>query len=312
MAQHPHHAHFHRRLRWEELDREVLRHLIELARREDLEGHGLHFPASQPGDPTSDLLPADAIARTRLVARTQQVVCGLGLVPMVLEAYATPATVFTFQSATTDGTLLESGASLGEITGPARTILQAERVLLNFLQRLGGVATQTHTYVHALGASPTRILDTRKTTPGFRHLEKYAVACGGGWNHRLGLHDRYLLKDNHLAMAEQSEGALADLVHHAHKERPNLPLQVEVDRLDQIPPLLAAGVDALLLDNFSDEELREALTLIGNRCLTEASGGITLERLPRLAPMGLDFISSGALIHAAKWVDIGLDWVTSA
>lgn len=181
--------------------------------------------------------------------------------------------------------------------------------MLNFLQKLSGVATLTAQYVTALGSSQTRLLDTRKTTPGYRVLEKYATACGGGWNHRLGLFDRVMLKDNHLAASDATLGtALAKLVAQARQTYPQLPVEVEVDALDQIPPVLEAGAHVILLDNFSDDALRQAVARIQGRALTEASGGITLERLPSLAGIGLDFISTGATVHQSGWVDIGMDW----
>jgi nicotinate-nucleotide pyrophosphorylase (carboxylating) len=198
---------------------------------------------------------------------------------------------------------------LATLSGDPRTLLTAERVILNFLQRLSGVATQTHRYVEALGATRTRLLDTRKTTPGYRMLEKYAVACGGGWNHRLGLFDRVMLKDNHLALLGAT-GGLAAAVAAAKRAAPELPVEIEVDLLAQIPPALAAGADVLLLDNFTPAQLRRAVALIGGRTFTEASGGITLKNLPRLAGLGLDFISTGALVHHSVWADIGLDWKT--
>jgi nicotinate-nucleotide pyrophosphorylase (carboxylating) len=225
---------------------------------------------------------------------------------MVLEAYGSAC---SFEAATSDGTPCPAGTCLGTISGEARQLLEAERVLLNFLQRLSGIAFLTRQYVDALGATPTRLLDTRKTTPGFRMLEKYAVACGGGFNHRLGLFDRIMLKDNHLAAAGATGGsALADLVRSSRARWPEMIIELEVDSLDQIPPALEAGIENIMLDNFSLEELRNAVDLIGDRAATEASGGITLQRLPTLARIGLDFISTGATIHKATWKDIGLDW----
>jgi nicotinate-nucleotide pyrophosphorylase (carboxylating) len=199
--------------------------------------------------------------------------------------------------------------ALASVTGPAATLLQAERTVLNFFQKLSGVATQTACYAAALGACPTKLLDTRKTTPGFRMLEKYAVACGGGWNHRLGLFDRVLIKDNHLAAAHATAGdRLAAAVRAARARQPRLLIECEVDALAQIPPVLEAGAHIVLLDNFSRADLAAAVALIGDRACTEASGGVTLESLPELGRLGLDFVSCGALVHHAPWADIGLDW----
>jgi nicotinate-nucleotide pyrophosphorylase (carboxylating) len=294
-------------LGWDDLDPQAIGNLIDLARREDLEGWGLAKAPPQTGDLTSRLLPQPRRhASASLVAREDLVAAGLPLVPMVLSAYGSRC---GFEAAIRDGTFCPAGSSLGTLTGEARQLLEAERVLLNFLQRLSGVATLTRRYVDALGESTTRLLDTRKTTPGFRVLEKYAVACGGGFNHRLGLYDRVMLKDNHLAAAGATGGsALADLVRSSRNRWPDMIIELEVDSLEQIPPALEAGIENLMLDNFRIGELRQAVDLIGDRAATEASGGITLDRLPTLAQLGLDFISTGATVHQATWKDIGLDW----
>lgn len=293
-----------RQVRWTEIDTDELGWLLQWAHDEDLGGRGRRRKPTVPGDATTSLLPANACGQARLVARSDQVVCGLPLLEPILRVYGGGVDVTTTAS---DGDRIPAGTVLAALTGPVTTLLMAERVLLNFLQKLTGIATHTARAVTALGPGETRLLDTRKTTPGWRMLEKYAVACGGAWNHRLGLDDRIMFKDNHLAVAG-STGSLADLVRRAREERPDLPVQVEVDALAQIAPLLEAGPDVLLLDNFADEELREAVALIGDRACTEASGGIDRARLPRLAGMGLTFISLGALTHQATWVDIGLDW----
>jgi nicotinate-nucleotide pyrophosphorylase (carboxylating) len=172
------------------------------------------------------------------------------------------------------------------------------------------VATHTRAHVLALGSSYTKLLDTRKTTPGFRMLEKYAVAQGGGYNHRLGLFDRIMVKDNHLAAGGATAGErLTSLVRRARTERPDLLVEVEVDRLDQLEPALAAGADVILLDNFPLNDLREAIPLLRGRAWSEVSGGVTLESLPLIGALAPDFVSSGALTHAAPWCDIGLDWL---
>ena len=297
-----------KRLQWEDLDPCALDELIRLAREEDLFGWGLARTPAQGGDVTSRIMEGgNGTAMARLVAREQLVACGLPLVPLVLAAYGKGC---RFIPSVVDGTVCPPQAELGVLSGPARLLLESERVLLNFLQRLSGVATLTRAYVVAMGDSTTCLLDTRKTTPGFRVLEKYAVACGGGYNHRIGLFDRVMLKDNHLAAAGATRGtALASLVARARQGNPDMVIELEVDRLEQIPPALEAGVDVFLLDNFSAEETREAVALIGDRAATEASGGVTLDALPALASMGLDFISTGSTVHQATWKDIGLDWM---
>lgn len=299
------------RLTWADLDPVHLDHLIRQARDEDLAGLGLVRRPARRGDrSTAALGTTTRQARARLVARGDLTPAGLPLLAAILRAYGPRAAV---QLHRRDGHPVSAGTTLATLSGDPRTLLAAERVALNFLQRLSGIATQTSHYVAALGSGRPRLLDTRKTTPGWRMLEKYAVACGGGWNHRLGLFDRVMLKDNHLALLGFAPGTpapLADAVRRARAAAPDLPIEVEVDRLDQIPAVLAAGADVILLDNFRLPQLRRALALVNGRALTEASGGITRRTLPRLAALDLDFISTGALVHQSTWVDIGLDWST--
>lgn len=305
-----HYEHFYRRLRWEEIDPQATRPIIELARREDLSDAGLRLHGAKPGDATTQALFArtlpDVRSRAHLVARRALTICGLGLPEQILPVYGSGS---RFTPCKKDGERCLPGERIGTLEGPPALLITAERVLLNFLQHLSGVATHTRRHVDALGGSKTRLLDTRKTTPGFRLLEKYAVACGGGWNHRLGLYDRIMLKDNHLAaFGATSAERLRNAVTIARKQRPDLAIEVEVDSIDQIEPVLEAGADIILLDNFSTLQLQQAIALIGDRCLTEASGGVSIEALPELGTLGLDFISCGALVHQAPWVDIGLDW----
>ena len=293
------------RLTWADLDLAYLRRLIEFARDEDLAGLGLLQKPARTGDrSTAALATPPRLGRAHLVARTPLIVCGLPLLPLILAAYGTRAAV---QPLTRDGHAAAAGDVLATLEGDPRVLLAAERVALNFLQRLSGVATTAAAHVAALGPGRTRLLDTRKTTPGYRMLEKYAVACGGAWNHRLGLFDRVMLKDNHLALLGSPDD-LAAAVARARKAAPDLAVEVEIDRLDQLAPVLAAGADVILLDNFPPAKIKKALALIAGRAFTEASGGITLKTLPRYAGLGLDFVSTGALIHKSAWADIGLDW----
>ncbi|MFT3828257.1 MAG: carboxylating nicotinate-nucleotide diphosphorylase [Opitutaceae bacterium] len=299
-------THLHRRLRWADLDPAYLRRLVALAHAEDLAGAGLRRAPRRTGDVTTLGQRLTGRGTADLVAREELVVCGLGLIPLVLAAYGRGCTVRT---RVRDGARVPSGTVVATLSGPSRGLLPAERPLLNFLQRLSGIATTTRRYVDALGSTRTRLLDTRKTTPGWRMLEKYAVACGGSCNHRLGLFDRVMLKDNHLAAAGATAGErLAAAVRRARAAAPELPIEVEVDALTQIPPVLEAGADIILLDNFTVPQLREAVALIGGRAFTEASGGVNLRTIPDLAALGLDFISTGALVHHSVWIDIGLDW----
>lgn len=295
---------------WRDLDPSYLRILADLARKEDLIGSGFRRRNAHRGDVTTrSLIPVGHAGSADLVAREDMVVCGLNLVPLILESYGVDG---GFRALSRDGERVAAGQVIGRFKLPAAVLLTAERVVLNFLQRLGGIATHTARFVSLLGDSGTRLLDTRKTTPGYRALEKYAVACGGAWNHRLGLYDRVMIKDNHLAARDSGSGqALRDAVLVARRRNPDLLIEVEVDTLDQLGPVLEAGPEIILLDNFKPAEIRRAIALIDGRAATEASGGISLKSLPRYARLGLDFLSCGALVHQSRWVDIGLDWIES-
>jgi len=296
-----------RRLSWDEIDGAWLESLAALARDEDLAGAGLVHRPARPGDPSAELLRNNLHGRARLVARRPLVVAGLGMMTPILAAYGHQC---RGRALVPEGAHVPAGTVVAEVTGPTTNLLSLERILLNFLQRLSGVATFTAEHVNALGNTTTKLLDTRKTTPGFRVLEKYAVGQGGGYNHRLGLYDRLMVKDNHLAAdgATSAADRLTQLVKRARTERPDLLLEVEVDNLEQIGPVLAAGADIILLDNFSLPHLRQAVAFIRGRAWCEISGGVTLASLPELGQIGPDFISCGALTHSAPWVDLGLDW----
>jgi nicotinate-nucleotide pyrophosphorylase (carboxylating) len=208
-----------------------------------------------------------------------------------------------------DGEPFNAGAVLAAVDGPAQSVLQAERVALNFVQRMSGIATLTAHYVSAVTGTRARIVDTRKTTPGLRILDRYAVRCGGGHNHRFSLSDAVMVKDNHLAIL--AANGVTDLGHALQTMRASLPhtthVEVEVDRPDQIEAVLAGGADTILLDNFTTAELRAAVGQIAGRALVEASGGITLNRIPEIAATGVDIISVGALTHSVRALDLGLD-----
>ena len=296
-----------RRLRWDELDRAWLLRFAEFAREEDLAGLGLADRPLRVGDPSAALLAGAERARARVVARRPMVLAGLGLLDVVFAAYGGRCHA---KPLAYDGQFVPAGTAVAEVAGPAAELLSAERILLNFLQRLCGVATHTREHVLALGSSPTRLLDTRKTTPGFRMLEKYAVGQGGGYNHRLGLFDRIMVKDNHLAAGGATAGErITKLVRRARESRPDLLVEVEVDRLDQLAPVLAAGADIVLLDNFPVADLRVAIPELRGQAWSEVSGGVSLGSLPLIGALAPDFVSSGGLTHAAPWCDIGLDWL---
>lgn len=262
------------------------------------------------GDATSiATVPGDMGARAMMVARQPLVVCGMAVAQQVFCEIDPTVTVVCNKM---DGWEARPGEELISIVGPARSILTAERTALNFAQRLCGVATQTAKYVKAIEGTKAKILDTRKTTPGWRKLEKYAVACGGGTNHRVGLFDLILIKDNHLAALRQmTERAIMEAVRRCRETTPNLKVEVEADTLDDVSEAVEAGADIIMLDNMSPDVIRQALKIIDGRAKTEASGGITLQTIRAVAETGVDYISVGALTHSAIAADIALDFVSA-
>jgi nicotinate-nucleotide pyrophosphorylase (carboxylating) len=258
------------------------------------------------GDLTSEaLIPENAVARADLVARERGVFSG-GEVFEAAFRLTDPRT--DVQLVVEDGEWFEPGAVLAVVTGPARGVLQAERIGLNFVQRMSGIATLTGAYVAEVAHTGARIADTRKTTPGLRAFERKAVRDGGGRNHRHSLSDAVMAKDNHLAVLAQ-KGVSATAALRAAKDL--LPhtthIEVEVDRLDQIEPVLAAGIGTIMLDNFSLEDLRAGVAQVAGRATVEASGGVSLETVRAIAETGVDVVSVGALTHSARALDLGLD-----
>ncbi|WP_202567569.1 carboxylating nicotinate-nucleotide diphosphorylase [Agreia sp. COWG] len=258
------------------------------------------------GDATSDaFIPAGATAAAQLVAREPGVFSGGEVFARTMSA-ANAATVTTL--AVQDGDLFVPGEVLATVTGPAAGVLLGERVSLNLVQRMSGIATLTSSYVAAVEGTQARIVDTRKTTPGLRALERHAVRSGGAHNHRFSLSDAVLAKDNHLAVLTASGVSLTDAIRQARTRISHTThLEVEVDRLDQIEPVLAGGVDTIMLDNFSLDELRQGVALVAGRALIEASGGVNLDTVRAIAETGVDIISVGALTHSARALDLGLD-----
>lgn len=253
------------------------------------------------GDLTSEaVIPPGAKATGRIVAKASGRIAGLAVAEHAFRSLA-PEVVCVRLAA--DGRDVAPGDILLEVSGPARPILAAERVALNFLQRLSGIATATAQAVAAVAGTRARIVDTRKTTPGLRWLEKYAVRVGGGYNHRFGLDDAVLIKENHIAVS----GGVGEAVRAAKAAVGHLiKVEVEVERLDQIPAALEAGADAILLDNMSTADMREAVRRIAGQAIVEASGGIGLERLREVAATGVDLISLGRLTHSAAALDLSL------
>jgi nicotinate-nucleotide pyrophosphorylase (carboxylating) len=258
------------------------------------------------GDATSEaLIPAAARARADLVAREGGVLAG-GDVFAAAFRLTDPAV--QTRLAAVDGAAFAPGDVLATVTGPARSVLTAERVGLNFVQRMSGIATLTARYVAEVIGTRARIVDTRKTTPGLRAFEKHAVACGGGHNHRFSLSDAVMAKDNHLGVLTAQGLSVTEALEHAKARLPHTThIEVEVDRIDQIEPVLAAGIGTIMLDNFSLDDLRTGVALVAGRAVVEASGGVTLETVRAIAETGVDVISVGALTHGARALDLGLD-----
>lgn len=260
------------------------------------------------GDATTvATVPKSAMASALMMAREPLVVAGLGFAESAFRQLSPSVKIRRLNR---DGKHARAGTDLLEISGPARAILSAERVALNFVQWLSGIATLTSQFVGAVKGTRAQILDTRKTTPGWRRFEKYAVVCGGGRNHRLGLYDMVLIKDNHLAALRQEKpNAIAAAVLRARKKFPLLQVEVEADRLEQVQQAVTAGADIILLDNMSLAQLRRAVKLVAGRAKIEASGGVNLKTVRAIAETGVDFISVGALTHSARAMDIGLDFI---
>ena len=254
------------------------------------------------GDLTSQAtLAPDATAIAVMSARDAGIVCGFDLAE---EAFRQTGPGTGFERLVAEGSAVAAGRDIARISGNARLVMSAERVALNFMTHMSGIATLTRTYAEALGGTGARICDTRKTTPGLRALEKYAVRCGGGSNHRYGLDDAILIKDNHIAVA----GGAGNAVRAARAFAGHLvAIEVEIDRLDQLEEVLEAGATAVLLDNMDNASLRKAVEQNRGRARLEASGGVTLERLRGIATTGVEFISTSRITMAATPLDIGLD-----
>lgn len=292
-----------------------LQYLIDLAVREDL---GRQMDWSTVG-----LIPEEATGAAAIVARQSGILAGAPCLPVIIEYLELD---LEWTASLEDGARLAPGSAIGTITGSVRDLLTCERIILNFLGRLSGVASLTDRYVQAIAETSARVYDTRKTTPGWRRLEKYAVRCGGGTNHRGGLYEAVMLKDNHLAWYRQSASAdakLQDLVPIVRKfmleqlgetEGNARIIEVEVDTLDQLRDVLASGPDIVLLDNMSPHTLAEAVVVrdaVNPDVELEASGGVTLDTIREIAVSGVDRISVGALTHSAVSLDLGLDWETN-
>lgn len=278
------------------LDAQLMKAVVAAALAED----------APTGDITSTLvIPANAQATAVLAAREPGVFAGADVFAAAFTLTDASVNVELLKN---DGDAFASGDELARVSGPARAILTGERVALNFAQRMSGIATLTRQYVDAITGTDAVILDTRKTTPTLRAFERHAVVCGGGTNHRFSLSDAFMAKDNHLAVL--TEGGL-DVTTALLQVKSQLPVgmvfEVEVDRIDQIEPVLAGGVDVIMLDNFSLADLRTGVALVAGRAKIEASGGVNLTTVAGIAATGVDFVSVGALTHSARALDLGLD-----
>jgi nicotinate-nucleotide pyrophosphorylase (carboxylating) len=251
-------------------------------------------------------VPEDSRCHAVMRAREPLVVAGIAFAET---AFLELSNQIEIKSSVRDGGQVAAGEVLFTVAGPTRAILSAERVALNFVQRLSGVATAAAAYVEAIRGTQAQILDTRKTTPGWRTFEKYAVTCGGARNHRIGLFDMVLIKDNHLAALRDAQpNAVAAAVARARAKYPQLKVEVEADTLEQVKQAAEAGADFILLDNMTPAQLRVAVQLVAGRAQTEASGGVNLQTVRAIAGSGVNFVSVGAITHSARAVDIGLDF----
>jgi len=270
--------------------------LIQLALEEDL---------GDLGDTTTNsVIPADLKTTAVLIAKEDLICAGL---PVAERLFHTLDPDVVFTAKVQEGEACPRGTVMAEISGPARVLLTGVRTALNFLQRLCGVATAAHKY-QELAGNRAKILDTRKTTPGWRNLEKYAVATGGAFNHRIGLYDRIMIKDNHRELAGmEGKGGILRSVRRAREMYPQLEIEVEVDSLDELDEALLSGAEYILLDNMDNEQVVKAVGIARNKARLEASGNVTLGRIPSLSETGVDYISSGALTHSVKSSDISMD-----
>ena len=283
----------------EPLSADEIRRVVGLALDEDVGG----------GDVTTlATISEAATGRAVMVAREPLVLAGIQLSEA---AFLQVSASLKLERLASDGERIGLGKTVLRVQGSARALLTAERVALNFVQRLSGIATLTAQFAEAVRGTRAKILDTRKTTPGWRRLEKYAVVCGGGHNHRLGLFDMVLIKDNHLAALQgEQPNPIAAAVQHARSKYPRLKVEVEADDLHQVEQAIVAGADIILLDNMTLAQLRLAVQMVQGRALTEASGGVNLSTVRAIAETGVDLISVGALTHSARAVDIALDFET--
>lgn len=272
----------------------LISQLVTLALDEDL-----NYQTAQDGDITAQLIPLNEQANAKVITREDCIFCGKDI---ILEVFKQVDPTVKVAVLVNDGDVIKANSTLFTATGSARSILTAERTALNFVQTLSGTATTTAHYVKELSGTTTQLLDTRKTIPGLRALQKYAVKCGGGTNHRIGLFDAFLIKENHIAACGTIDKAVAQ----AKLNHPNKSVEVEVESLHELNQAIHAGADIIMLDNFSIEQIKQAVTLTHKRAKLEVSGNMTLETLKTYSQAGVDFISSGAITKNLQSIDLSM------
>ena len=276
----------------EKIVKDLIDRLIDLSFAED-RGDGDHTTLSS--------IPADAMGKSKLLIKEEGILAGIEIAKMVFHRFDPTMKVEVFIE---DGTWVKPGDVAMIVEGKIQSLLQTERLMLNIMQRMSGIATMTNKYVKALEGTKTRVLDTRKTTPGMRILEKMAVKIGGGCNHRIGLFDMILLKDNHVDFSGSIHNAVTRAKEYCKAKGKNLKIELEVRNFDELQQALDEGVDRIMFDNFSPEDTKKAVEIVAGRCETESSGGITYETMLPYAQAGVDFISFGALTHSVKGMDM--------
>jgi nicotinate-nucleotide pyrophosphorylase (carboxylating) len=289
---------FQKKISWQDVELSKVFPLLKISVLEDID---------DKGDITSKICQVQDSGVAALIAREEMVICGLPLIPLIIHEFKLKT--IHVENIKVDGERARKNEIFAYLHGKQKDILLVERTILNFIQKLSGISTLTKQYSTILDKYKVGLLDTRKTNPGHRILEKYATSCGGGYNHRMNLSDRILIKDNHLAShhidsANKFSGFMKKIVQKADKDI----VEVEIDQIDYLIPAIEAEVDAVLLDNFTPEEVKQAVDINKNRVVLEASGGIDLESLEYFARTKPHFISTGAPIHKSRWIDIGLDW----
>ena len=287
------------RLSWQDIDLTKISPLLKICVSEDVKN---------VGDITSEVCQIKDSGVASLVSREEMVVCGLPLIPLIIEEFNISS--LQVENIKIDGEKIPAKNTLAFLHGKQKDILLVKRTILNFVQKLSGIATLTNQYSSILDKYDVGLLDTRKTTPGHRVLEKYATICGGGYNHRMNLSDRILIKDNHFASNKINslQGFSSFLKKCVQKSNAEI-IEVEIDQIEFLEPAIEAGVDAILLDNFTPQDVEKAVMLNNNRVVLEASGGIDIDTLECFAEAQPHFISTGAPIHQSRWIDIGLDWI---